>query len=813
MFKVEFIMSNQSDHDSDTKSILNDVSRRHFIQASSALVTLPFLASNSFAATTDNAIPVKSITTEEGERVVSTCSSFDCGGKCDIRAHVKDGKVTRISTRPDVDLDEEMPIMRACVRGRGYRKFVYHPDRLKYPMKRVGKRGEGKFERITWEEATTLIAQNMQRINQQYGPASRFVSLSTGVTGGIFSGANMLRRLFNITGGFLENYHSVSNGNTLAVTPYTYGTAASGSTLDTLENTPLVILWGHNPNETIFGHSNHFFQKMKKNGTKFIVVDPRYSDTASSLADQWIPLLPTTDNAMMDAMMYVIVSENLHDQAFIDKYTVGFDEHQMPEGVGENESLVAYLMGKKDGVKKTPEWAETITKVPADTIKQLAREYASTKPAALMQGWGPQRHICGERTARGATLLATITGNVGVRGGWAAGYGMALNSELRKTIAGPSLLTNPVKAKINITNWVQACEDKNLVTPQNGLLNAEKLDTEIKMIFSMAGNYMTNQNTDILHAAKVLEDESKVEFIVCSDLYLTPSAKYADILLPETSFLERWNIGGTWSYGDYIILSEKVIEPEFERRTDYDWLREVADKLGVGEQFSEGKETDRDWIEYLVDDASVKRPEDGIPTFKELLVKRRHLLKHRPHTQNVAFEKNIQDIENNPFPTPSGKIEIFSKRLYDMNNVDIPALSHYVPAIEGPEDTLTDKFPLQLITWKGRNRANSTQFANPWLQEVQRQELWLNPLDAQDRNIKEGEKVKVYNDRGITMVPVKLTQRIMPGVVALQAGAWWQPDAKGIDQGGCANVLTSSRSTAMAHGNAHQTLLVEVAKA
>ena len=352
-------MSNQSDHHS-IKPISGDISRRHFIQASSALVTLPFFSSNTMAATQDHAIAEKTIDAKESERVVSTCSSFDCGGKCDIRAHVKDGKVTRISTRPDADLDEEMPIMRACVRGRGYRKFVYHPDRLKYPMKRVGKRGEGRFERITWEEATTLIAQNMQRITKQYGPASRFVSLSTGVTGGIFSGANMLRRLFNLTGGFLENYHSVSNGNTLAVTPYTYGTAASGSTLDTLANTPLVILWGHNPNETIFGHSNHYFQKMKKNGTKFIVVDPRYSDTASSLADQWIPLLPTTDNAMMDAMMYVIVSENLHDQAFIDKYTLGFDEHQMPEGVGENESLVAYLMGKKDGIKKTPEWAEPI---------------------------------------------------------------------------------------------------------------------------------------------------------------------------------------------------------------------------------------------------------------------------------------------------------------------------------------------------------------------------------------------------------------------------------------------------------------------
>ncbi|HFF1655926.1 MULTISPECIES: DMSO/selenate family reductase complex A subunit [Providencia] len=806
-------MENYNNQNDEQVGLIEPLTRRRFIQGSSALMAVPFLAANTVASTPENPdiIPTKTIN-NEGERVVSTCSSFDCGGKCDIRAHVKEGVVTRISTRPDADLDEEMPIMRACVRGRSYRKFVYHPNRLKYPMKRVGKRGEGRFERISWEEATTLIASNMQRINEQYGPASRFVSLSTGVTGGIFSGANMLRRLFNITGGFLENYHSVSNGNTMAVTPYTYGTSASGSTLDTLENTPLVILWGHNPNETIFGHSNHYFQKMKKNGTKFIVVDPRYSDTASSLADQWIPILPTTDNAMMDAMMYVIISENRHDQAFIDKYTVGFDEHQMPDGVPENESLVAYLMGKKDGVVKTPEWAEPITKVPADTIRQLAREYAGTKPAALMQGWGPQRHICGERSARGATLLATITGNVGVKGGWAAGYGMAVTPDLRKTLAGPSLFENPVKAKINITNWVQACEDKSLVTPNNGLKNAEKLDTEIKMIFSLAGNYMTNQNPDILHAAKVLEDESKVEFIVYSDLYMTPSAKYADILLPETSFLERWNVGGTWGTGNYIILSEKVIEPEFERRSDYEWLCEVAEKLGVGEKFSEGR-TEKQWIEHLVNDAHQKRPEDGIPTFDELLVKRRHLLKHKPHIGHVAFEKNINDIEKHPFETPSGKIEIFSKRLYERHDVDIPALSHYVPAIEGPEDALTTRFPLQLITWKGRNRANSTQFANPWLQEVQRQELWINPIDAKRRNIVEGDYAKVNNDRGVTQVPVKITQRIMPGVVALQAGAWWQPDENGIDQGGCANVLTSARSTAMAHGNAHQTLLVEVTKA
>ncbi|EMR9379482.1 DMSO/selenate family reductase complex A subunit, partial [Escherichia coli] len=605
---------------------------------------------------------------------------------------------------------------------------------------------------------------------------------------------------------YLEYYHSVSLGNTAAATPYTYGVAASGNSMDTLLDTKLVILWGHNPTETIFGHTNYYFQKMKQNGTRFIVVDPRYSDTVSSLADQWIPLLPTTDNALMDAMMYVIISENLHDKTFIDTYTLGFDENSMPEGVPANESLVAYLFGAKDGIHKTPEWAEKITHVPAQSIRQLARDYATTKPAALIQGWGPQRHICGERTARGSTLLASITGNVGIKGGWAAGYGGSSN---RKFCVGPDMPENPVQAKISIMNWMQAADDASKVTPQDGLKGVDKLDSNIRLLFSLAGNYLANQNPDVHQAAKLLEDESKIEFIVLSDLFMTPSAKYADVLLPETSFMERWNIGETWGTASYLILSEKLIEPEFERRTDYDWLRDVAKKLGVEAEFSQGRD-EKQWIEHIWEQTRLAMPDENLPDFATLQKTRRHLFKSAPH---IAFEANIRDPQNNPFPTPSGKIEIFSKRLFDMQDPEIPALSHYVPAFEGPEDKLTAKYPLQLITWKGKNRANSTQYANPWLQEVQTQKLWLNPQDAKQRGIVEGDSVKIYNDRGVSIIPVEITPRIIPGVVAMQAGAWWQPDAQGIDRGGCANVLSSTRITALAKGNSHQTMLVEVEKA
>ncbi|MEE8729987.1 MAG: DMSO/selenate family reductase complex A subunit [Rahnella inusitata] len=789
----------------DKSDIISHVTRRDFVKVSSMVAALP-LVGFKFAHAAEKSALTPSGVSPLPVNVIPTCSTFDCGGKCDIRAHVQDGAVIQITTRPDAELDPQMPVMRACVRGRSYRKFVYHPDRLKYPMKRVGKRGEGKFVRISWDEATTLIAENLQRITQKYGPSSRYVHVGTAVSGGTFSGDTMARRLLNLTGGHLGYYHSVSMGNTAAATPYTYGTAASGNSLDTLVDTPLVILWGHNPTETIFGHTNHYFQQMKQNGTRFIVVDPRYSDTASSLADEWIPLRPSTDNALMDAMMYVIITENLHDKTFIERYTLGFDETSMPEGVPANESLVAYLTGAKDGVKKTPEWAEVITHVPAQTIRQLARDYATTKPAALIQGWGPQRHNCGERTARGSTLLATITGNVGIKGGWAGGYGGIGN---RKFTTGPEMPDNPVKQKISVMNWVQAADDASQVTPQVGLTGGEKLDSNIRILFSLAGNYLANQNPDIHQATKVLEDESKIEFIVASDLYLTPSAKYVDLLLPETSFMERWNIGETWGTGNYLMLSEKLIEPPFESRSDYDWLREVAAKLGVEKEFSQGR-TEKEWIAHIWENTRQAMPDEKLPTFEQLQVTRRHLFKSEPY---IAFEANIRDHKNHPFLTPSGKIEIFSRRLYDMHNPEIPALSHYVPAHEGPEDALAKKFPLQLITWKGKNRANSTQYANPWLQEVQVQKLWINPADAQQRGIAQGDSVRIHNDRGVTQIPAEVTQRIMPGVVAMQAGAWWQPDANGVDHGGCANVLSSARITALAKGNSHQTMLVEVVKA
>ena len=781
-----------------------ELSRRSFLKWSAALGAMGSGIMSLTACSSNTSLTGSAGTGAEPEEIIiPTASTKDCGGRCLIKAHVKDGVITRISTRGPYELDEPGANMKACLRGRSYRKSLYHPDRLKYPMKRVGKRGEGKFERITWEEAIDTIARESKRIFEQYGPSSRFCNIGTGDTGGTICRMTLGNRFLNATGGYLSWYNSVSMGNTGAATPYMFGVASTGSSLDSLKDTKLVILWGHNTTETIFGASNYYFRQMKNRGCKFIVVDPRYSNTAVAFADEWIPLLPTTDNALMDAMAYVIVSENLHDKAFLDKYVIGFDEEHMPEGVPANESLVSYLFGKKDGIEKTPEWAEKICKVPADTIRRLAREFATTKPAALIEGWGPQRHACGERTALGGAMLATITGNVGVPGGWAGGYiGVS-----RKRVVGMPDVPNPYPGSIPTLAFVDAIECPEKVTPETGLVGVDKLDSPIKMIFNLASNFLANQNPDINRTTRVLQDESLVEFIVASDLFLTPSARYADILLPGNTFFERYNIGETWNNGDYFILSQKIVDNYYESRSEYEWLAEVADKLGVKDVFTGGK-TEEEWVRWIVDETRKIYPETL--TWDELVnvgINKFHYDKPR-----VTFQAQIEDPENNPFPTPSGKIELFSKTLYDMKNPEIPAIPVYVPSWEGPEDELTQKYPLQVIGWKTKARDNSSFYNNPFLKQTMSQELWINPLDAKPRGINTGDKVKVLNDRGYTIIKARVTPKIIPGVVAAPTGSWYTPDGNGGCINGNLNVLTTLKMTALSHGNTQHTCLVEVVK-
>lgn len=697
----------------------------------------------------------------------------------------------------------ESPQLRGCLKGRSMRTRIYDPNRLLHPLKRVGPRGEGRFVQISWDAAIDLIASNLKRTIEIHGNESVYIMYGTGDCGAV-RGRESAQRLMNLLGGYLGYYNTYSAACLEYTAPFLTGVRDTNS-YPTLLHSKLILMNGFNPAETVFEtNSNYHLARAKDAGARIVVIDPRLSETAATFADEWIPIKPTTDTALFVAMAYVILNESLHDRAFLDAYCLGFDEEHMPPGMTASLSFSSYLLGKTDGVPKTPDWAAPITGLPAETIERLAREYASTKPAQLLQGLGPQRHAFGEQSVRAGITLACMTGNLGrLGGGWGGGEGA---TQVALPFGYLPTGKNPVKAQIPVFGWTQAVARGTEMTAADGLQNGP-LRSNIKFIFNLASNTLVNQHADVNQTIKLLKDEKLVEFIVASDQMMTPSAKFADLVLPSDHSLERNDIGFPWSGQKYIVFGNKAVDPPGECRHEYWWVSRVAAKLGVGPEFTEGK-TEEDWLHRLVDEARAQDP--GIPSYKEL--SRKGFYRKGPE-EHVAFESEIRDPQNHPFKTPSGKIEIFSKTLHDMNHPEIGGTARYIPAWDGPEDWRIGQFPLQCIGPHVKRRTHSTFDENAWMEEVEPQRMSMNTHDASVRGIRNGDKVEVFNDRGALMIEVFVTRRIRPGVVSIPQGAWYRPDKNGVCQRGCINVLTSQRATPLAHGNAQHTILVEVRKA
>ena len=736
-------------------------------------------------------------------RVIHTMGLNNCGGRCVIHAHVRGGEIVKLTTDSCEDAEGGVPLT-ACARGMNYARTLLGPDRLKYPMKRVGERGEGRFERITWSEALDTIAAEWVRIRDAYGPSSRYVTYATGVSG-VLCPYRLAQRLLALDGGYLGRYNSYSAACIARATELMYGTEFSGNMPEDWLNSRLIILWGHNPAETRFdAPTMHYLKQARQKGIPIVAVDPRQSDTALQLDAEWIPLRPATDAALLDAMAYVIDREGLIDREFLDRCCLGYDRAHMPPGVDPRECVRDYLLGTLDGVPKTPEWAEAITGVPARTIERLALRYATAKPAALIQGYGAQRHAFGEQSARGGILLACMTGNVGVSGGWAAGHAECA----RHAMPAFPLPENPVHAKIPSFLWTEALDHGRAMTARDGVIGAVRLESDIKLIVNLAGNCLINQHSDINRTAELLRDTSKCEFIVCSDLFMTASAKFADILLPGISLFEADNMTMPWKYGDFIGFNNQVIAPIGECRHEYDWLRELAGRLGLEPQFSEDR-TGLQWLRHIYGDLRHREPE--LPDFEAF--RAAGIYRYRRNPPAIAFKAQRRSPERHPFPTPSGRVELFSMRaLRGEYREAFPAIPRYVAPPEGPQDPLAKRYPLQLIGWHTKRRCHSIHGNNRAMDRIDPQRLWLNPRDAEARRLRDGDEALIFNDRGRVRLPVTLSDRLMPGVTAMAQGAWYAPDDTGTDTGGCINVLTSLRPTPYARGNPQHTNLVQVEK-
>lgn len=377
------------------------------------------------------------------------------------------------------------------------------------------------------------------------------------------------------------------------------------------------------------------------------------------------------------------------------------------------------------------------------------------------------------------------------------------------------LVRNPYPYQIPVFLWTDAIVRGQEMTKLDGVVDTTnmagpaRLESDIKMILNLAGNTLVNQHSDIGRTEAILRDTAKCEFIVCSDLFMTSSAKYADILLPGTSMFESENIGMPWEAGDFVGFYNQVVEPVGESRFEYDWLVEVADRLGLREVFTEGHDTVEGWLRDRY--AALQRHEKELPEYEVL--KEKGIYRYKENKPVVAFERQIRDPQQHPFATKSGKIEIFSKQIYETEYAEyVPPIPCYIPAKEGPEDELRERYPLQLVGWHTKRRCHSIHDNNREMHKIDPQCLWINPKDAAERCLQDGDMAVVWNDRGKIRVPVKVTERIVPGVTGLSQGAWYQPDQDGTDIGGSINVLTSQRPTPLAKGNPQHTNLVEVGR-
>jgi anaerobic dimethyl sulfoxide reductase subunit A len=726
-------------------------------------------------------------------KIVRTTSTFDCGGRCPLRLHVKGNRILRIEGDDIAEPDQ----LRTCLRCRAFRQYVHHPRRLMYPQKRTGDRGEGKFERISWDEAFKILADQLTRVKETFGNGSIFLATGGGYLAGLHNGGFAAQRLMNQFGGCVTHYGNISSEGAVWASLTQYGSVMVGHSREDMLNSKLIILWGWDPARMISGtNTMHHLINARENGARVIAIDPRYHDTAATVADEWIPILPGTDTAMMVAMAHVMIKEHLHDQAFLDKYTVGFDKFE------------EYVLGQEDGVEKTPHWAAKICGVDAHTIARLAREYAGTRPAALMDCQGPARSAMGEQYNRCAATLSAMTGNVGRPGGSACGglMGIPVGHMFRMSAIPPGKnpfeLDGPnVKGTLDIR--MRVIKRIHINTIFDAILKGKQggYPSDIKLMWSMCNNYL-NQTGNSNKAARALQ---KLEFFCAQELFMTAQARYADLLLPVTSAAERSDLTRPWPSGPYFTFMNRALEPLGECKSDLDIVSELAQRLGI-EDFN--PHTEDEWLKMFVDlNPEYQKHIKDYDKFKEDGI-------HRVKLEEpiVAFQAQIDDIENNPFPTPSGKIEIFSQRVADLNKPDTPPIPKYMPTPEDRNDPLLEKYPLQLLTPHPKNRVHSELYLVPWLLEVEEHRAWINPADADPRGIKDGDEIHVFNDRGRVAIKAWVTERIIPGVICIFEGAWYDPDKNGIDRGACANTLTKD---AYSGGGAAvlNTSLVEIEKA
>ena len=672
----------------------------------------------------------------------SVCA-LDCPDTCSLLVHVEDGRATRLRGNPD------HPVTRGFLCGKvaRYLDREYHPDRLLYPQKRAGAKGEGRFTRISWEEALDTIAERLTAAARDFG-SEAILPYSYAGTMGLLNGSGMDRRFFHRLGASRLDRTICSAAGTAGVTAslgFRYGTEP-----EQFRHAKLIIGWAGN----IHGTNVHlwpFMVEAKRNGAKLWVIDPIRTRTAA-LADRHLRIHPGTDLALALGLMHVIIGEKLYDADYVANYTEGFAE------------LRDHVRGYD------PERVSSLTGIDKEDIVQLAREYATTHPAAIRLNYGVQRSQHGGRAVQAISCLPALTGSwKDIGGGFQLSTSQAFRFN-RNGLERPDLQEkSPLKREARILNMAEL-----------GKALTQVDDPPVKAMVVYNSNPAAIAPNQNLVRRGLQRDDL---FTVVLEQFQTDTADHADILLPATTFLEHTDL--YLAYGHYYVqLARPVLDPPGEARSNVDVFRALAGRMGFDDACF--RDSEDDMLRTLLD--------SGHP-FLEGITLERLDAEHSVRLNVSEPGTPYQPFAQGGFGTASGKCEFGVEHL------------HYTPPDESRlgEARLRKRYPLEMVSSKNDDSMNST-FGNRPDVDAQTAVLQIHKQDADARGIHDGDRVRAFNDRGSLILHAEVDGVVAQGVVRAPAVRW----AKCSENSANVNALTSDRLTDIGGGPTFYSCLVEV---
>lgn len=810
-----------------------DLSRRQTLKTLGVVATLPLVMQTGLFASENVSKNIKFI--KDGEVVTGAHWGI-------LKLTIKDGKI--IKSEPYKKTSNiKNPFQEYTA------DLVYAKDRIKYPYVRKSYlenpdnpkrelRGADEWVRVSYDEAIKLIAKELKKTIKATGNDSIFAgSYGWKSPGNMQNSRILLHRFMNSIGGFTGTLGDYSTAASQIIMPHVLGTIEvyeqQTSWPLVLEHSNVVVIWGANPYTTLKiawtvsdEQGLKYLEELKNSGKKVIVIDPIKSETCKYLDARWISPLPNTDVALMFGMMYELYTSKKYDEDFLQNYTVGFDK------------FLPYLLGESDGVAKTPKWAAEITKIDEAIIKGLAHLFFDNR-TMIMSGWGMQRAHHGEQPHWALVTLCCMLGQIGLPGG---GFGLSyhysnggtpdakagiiggMSSGMSTGGTGQSWLQKATNSAFPVARIADALLNPGKTIDHNGKkITYPKLD----FIYWVGGNPLVHHQETNTN----LKAWRKPRTVVVNEIFWTPTARMADIVMPITTSYERNDISMVGDYSNLAITPMKqAVEKVGESRNDYEVFSDLAKEFGqdIFERYTENK-TDMQWIEQFYENAKMQAKSMDLENLNGVVMK--PFAEFWEDNKPVEFMQTQEGFEYvryadfrddpilEPLGTPSGLIEIYSEVIEKMNYDDCKAHPAWFEPIEwlGMKEKPAE---FHMISTHSDGRLHS-QLNNTSLRDTyaiaNREPIWINTEDAKEKNIKTGDLVRVFNKRGEVLAGAFVTDDIIKGVVRLCEGAWYDPldpsKENTLDKNGSANVLTMDiPSSKLANGNISHTCLVNIEK-